>query len=77
MFKLLNNVTNLFIGENSKKRQMGLMIAGVLMALNLFDIIDNETFKLFMQLDTLFLGVAFSARMTKMTKQTIKLGENN
>ncbi len=71
--KLIENITSLFIGENSKKRQIGLGIAGVLIILNLTSIIDNETFTLFMKLDGLFLGVAFSARMTKMVRQTIEL----
>ena len=76
MFKLVDNIVGLFIGENSKKRQIGLAIAGALMALHLFGVLDAEQFKLFMQLDGLFLGLAFSARMTKMTNQTIALKED-
>ena len=75
MLKLTTNITSFFIGQNSHKRERGLMVAGVLMVLQIFGVLDNDTFTLLMKLNGLFLGVAFSAKMDKMTKQTLTLGD--
>jgi len=75
MGKLVANIIGLFVGENSKKRQTGLMIAGALMLANLSGVLDDEMFKLLMEFDAIFLGLAFSAKLSKLTKATLKLKE--
>lgn len=68
---MIKNIVGLFIGENSKKRQIGIGIALVLSALYYLSIIDIELFKALMGLDGIFLGVAFSAKLSKLQKAMI------
>jgi len=66
--KLINNITGLFIGENSKKRQMGIFAGGMAMIAYLMGYIDYEHFKVAMFFVSFWTGAAFSARLSKMAK---------
>jgi len=68
---MLNNIVGLFIGPSSKKRQIGIGIALVLSALYYLSVIDIELFKALMGLDGIFIGVAFSAKLSKLQKAMI------
>ncbi len=63
MFKSL---VGFFVGENSRKRQMGLAVAFVLSFLYWQDIITLEFFEAVMPFVVLWTGAAFSARLTKL-----------
>ena len=62
----IKNITGLFIGQNSKKRQMGIGMAFVTVGLYYFDFIDAATMESFLGLVALWLGVAFSSKLTKL-----------
>lgn len=64
--KAVENVTNLFIGENSKKRNIG--FAGFAVSALLFQMgyIDAELFDTLMLLCAGWTGVAFSSKLTKL-----------
>lgn len=68
---MLKNIIGLFVGENSRKRQIGILIAVVLSFLYYFDQMDVEIYKALMGLDVLFIGAAFSAKLTKLQKAMI------
>lgn len=69
--KLVNNIVGLFIGPSSKKRQLGILIAVALSFLYYFNQLDIEIYKALMGLDVLFIGAAFSAKLTKLQKAMI------
>jgi len=64
--KTLENITGLFVGENSKKRNIGFAGFAVTVAMFQMDYIDETMF------DTLILacagwtGIAFSNKLTKL-----------
>jgi len=64
--KAVENVTNLFIGENSKKRNIG--FAGFVVSALLFQIgyIDAELFDTLMLLCAGWTGIAFSSKLSKL-----------
>lgn len=66
--KLLNNVVGLFVGDDSKKRQMGMFASAIAMALYMTGVIDFEQFKAAMVLTSAWIGVAFSMKLTKIGK---------
>lgn len=66
--KLLNNIASLFVGENSKKRQIGMFFASAACIASLFGWITEQEFKLIMLFVGPWIGFAFSAKLTKMTK---------
>tara|TARA_Y100000310_G_scaffold294858_1_gene325690 strand:- start:17 stop:244 length:228 start_codon:yes stop_codon:yes gene_type:complete len=63
---LIKNITGLFVGQNSKKRQMGIGMAFATVGLYYFDFIDAATMESFLGLVALWLGVAFSSKLTKL-----------
>ena len=64
--KTVENVTGLFIGENSKKRNIG--FAGFAMSALLFQMgyIDTELFDTLMLLCAGWTGIAFSSKLSKL-----------
>ena len=68
MMNLINNLAGLFVGENSKKRQIGIIAAFLFSALYWLDIITLELFEVVMPFVVLWTGAAFSARLTKLSK---------
>ena len=64
--KTVENVTGLFIGENSKKRNIG--FAGFAMSAFLFQMgyIDTELFDTLMLLCAGWTGIAFSSKLSKL-----------
>ena len=68
---LVNNLVGLFVGQSSKKRQIGLGIALGLSVFYYANIIDVELFKALMGLDVIFVGAAFSAKWTKLQKAVV------
>ena len=63
---LIKNITGLFVGQNSKKRQMGIGMAFATVGLYYFDFIDVATMKSLLGVVSLWLGVAFSSKLTKL-----------
>ena len=68
---MIRNLVGLFMGQSSKKRQLGILIAVVLSFLYYFGQLDIEIYKALMGLDILFIGAAFSAKLTKLQKAMI------
>lgn len=68
---MLSNIVGLFIGPSSKKRQLGIIIALILSFLYYLNYLDIEIYKALMGLDVLFIGAAFSAKLTKLQKAMI------
>ena len=68
---MVSNIVGLFVGQNSKKRQIGILIAVVLSFAYYFNYLDIEIYKALMGLDVLFIGAAFSAKLTKLQKAVI------
>lgn len=66
--KLVNNLVGLFVGENSKKRQMGVFAGGIAMTCHLMGWISPEEFKVAMYLISFWTGIAFSNKLSKMAK---------
>ena len=66
MGKLVNNVVGLFVGESSKKRQMGIGAALVCSSMYYFDAINVDLFESIMGLIVLWMGVAYSAKLSKL-----------
>jgi hypothetical protein len=66
--KLINNVVGLFVGENSKKRQMGIMAALACSALYYVDVLTVSLYESLMGLIVLWVGAAYSAKLTKLGK---------
>jgi len=65
---MIKNIVGLFVGENSKKRQMGVIAGGIAMVCNLMGWITFEEFKVAMFFISFWTGMAFSNRLTKMAK---------
>jgi len=65
---MIKNVIGLFVGENSKKRQMGMFGACIAIGAYMLGYIDYEQFKAVMVILSAWLGVAFSAKLTKIGK---------
>tara|TARA_R100001443_G_scaffold29396_1_gene42567 strand:- start:11837 stop:12121 length:285 start_codon:yes stop_codon:yes gene_type:complete len=63
---IAKNVTGLFIGEDSKKRQMGLIAVAVASVGYMVDYIDYPTYENILGLLAMWLGVAFSSKLTKL-----------
>ena len=68
---MVSNIVGLFIGPSSKKRQLGIIIALVLSFAYYLNYLDIEIYKALMGLDVLFIGAAFSAKLTKLQKAMI------
>lgn len=64
----INNITGLFVGANSKKRQMGIIAGFVATCAYVLGYVDWEIFKLLMYGVGFWTGAAFSAKLTKMAK---------
>ena len=64
--KWLNSITGFFVGEDSKKRQMGLAAGlGCSMAYML-DYISLDMYEALMPFVIIWCGTAFSARLSKL-----------
>ena len=68
---MVKNLVGLFVGQSSKKRQIGILIAVVLSFAYYLNYLDVEIYKALMGLDVLFIGAAFSAKLTKLQKAMI------
>ena len=64
--KTVENVTGLFIGENSKKRNIGFAGFAVSALLFQMDYIDVELFDTLMLLCAGWTGIAFSSKLSKL-----------
>jgi len=62
----LNNITGLLVGENSKKRQIGLYAALGLSGAYFVDFISLDLYETLMPFVILWTGAAFSAKLTKL-----------
>jgi len=71
MVKLINNLVGLFVGENSKKRQIGIFLAFLFSGLYWADVITLELYEAIIPFVILWTGAAFSARLTKLSN-TVK-----
>ncbi len=69
---MIKNIVGLFVGQNSRKRQIGILIAVALSFLYYFNYLDVDIYKALMSLDVLFIGAAFSAKLTKLQKAMIE-----
>lgn len=69
---MINNIVSLFVGQNSKKRQMGIGAGGIAMTLLLLGVIDFEQFRVAMYFVGFWTGLAFSAKLTKIAKELKK-----
>ena len=68
---MVKNLVGLFVGQNSRKRQIGILIAVALSFAYYLNYLDVEIYKALMGLDVLFIGAAFSAKLTKLQKAMI------
>ena len=68
---MIKNIVGLFVGQSSKKRQIGILIAVTLSFAYYLNYLDIEIYKALMGLDVLFIGAAFSAKLTKLQKAMI------
>lgn len=66
--KLVNNVTGLFVGEDSKKRQMGLIAMAVISVLYYFGVFPADLYNEAMFACLAWTGLAYRARMKKIMK---------
>jgi hypothetical protein len=69
---LINNVIGLFVGENSKKRQVGIVAGAIVAVVYVLGYIDYEVFKFAMYVVGFWTGAAFSAKLSKMAKELKK-----
>ena len=69
---LVNNVTGLFVGENSKKRQMGVMAMVVISTLYYFGVFPADLYQEAMMVCLAWTGVAYRSRMKKIMKSVDK-----
>jgi len=67
--KMVSKASNLLVGENSKKRQIGFCGFSGSILLYKLGLIDDILFDSLMLLWISFIGVAFSAKLTKIGKQ--------
>lgn len=68
---MIKSITGFFVGENSKKRQMGIIVALILSGLFWQGIITQDLFEALMPFVILWTGAAFSAKLTKLQKAMI------
>ena len=66
MLGFIKNITELFIGENSRKRQIGLGLASVMYSAFLMGWIDYATMTALIPMLALFMGVAYSSKLSKI-----------
>ncbi len=64
--KLISNLTGLFVGESSRKREMGLGFALALSVAYVMGYIDYEVYKQLLGFCGLWMGMAFSAKLNKL-----------
>ena len=64
--KIAENVTGLFVGENSKKRNIGFAGFGLSVILFQMDYIDAALFDTLMLLCAGWTGIAFSSKLSKL-----------
>ncbi len=65
-------IISLFVGENSRKRQIGIGLAILLSALYFTGTITLDLYEALMPLVVLWTGAAFSAKLTKLQKAVTK-----
>lgn len=70
---MIKNVVGFFIGENSKKRQMGIGAFTLASLLYLFGVLDIELYKVFVTVIGLWTGIAFSAKMSKISGKVVEI----
>ncbi len=68
----IKSIVGYFVGESSKKRQMGLAMAFLFSFLYWQDVITLELFEAIMPFVVVWTGAAFSARLTKLQKAVVK-----
>ena len=68
---MLKSITGFFVGENSKKRQLGIIVALILSGLYWQDVITLALYEAAMPLVIIWIGAAFSAKLTKLQKAMI------
>tara|TARA_B100000287_G_scaffold257336_1_gene241916 strand:+ start:460 stop:744 length:285 start_codon:yes stop_codon:yes gene_type:complete len=66
--KLVNNLTGLFVGEDSKKRQMGIIAMVVISTLYFFGVFPEDLYEQAMMVCLAWTGVAYRSRMKKIMK---------
>ena len=64
--KTVENLTGLFVGENSKKRNIGFAGFAVTVILFQMDYIDAQLFDTLILVCAGWTGVAFSSKLTKL-----------
>jgi hypothetical protein len=64
---MLKSVVGYFVGEDSKKRQMGLGVAFALSGAFFMDYISLEMYEACMPFVVLWTGAAFSAKISKLS----------
>ena len=72
---MLKNIVGLFVGESSKKRQMGIGAFTIMSLLFLFGIVDVEVYGVLVTLIGLWTGVAYNARFTKISNKVKEIKE--
>ena len=63
---MIKNIVGLFVGQDSKKRQMGMIAGSIAIGLYMLGYIDNEQFNAVMIIISAWVGVALSAKLTKI-----------
>jgi hypothetical protein len=64
--KWLNSIAGYFVGEDSKKRQMGLGAGLVCSAAYMMDYISLDMYEALMPFVIIWCGAAFSAKLSKL-----------
>jgi hypothetical protein len=64
---MIKNIVGLFVGQDSKKRQMGFGMGIALSVMYFTDIINLELYEAIMPFVLLWTGAAFSAKLTKLS----------
>ncbi len=70
---MLKSIVGLFVGENSKKRQIGIGLALVISIVFYTGYIEIELYKALMGFVVIWTGAAFSAKITKLQKAIIEV----
>jgi len=68
---MVKSIVGLFVGQNSKKRQIGIGLALLLSVVFYTGYIDVEIYKSLMGFVVIWTGAAFSAKITKLQKAII------
>ena len=66
--KIVENITGLVVGENSKKRNIGFAGFGISVILFQMDYIDADLFDTLILVCAGWTGIAFSNKLTKLGK---------